>query len=103
MPASPRPAGLVFVGCSGNGGSDDEGPFRFDCNALEVKLSPRSRERETSNAAADATFEALLAEVRVCWQVSTRYTSSFYGLIFILYPAGRFAGSHCCLAHSEEF
>lgn len=56
--------------CSGHAGSDDEGPFRFDCNALEVKLSPRSRERETCNAAADATFEALLAEVCSCWYVA---------------------------------
>lgn len=53
----------LFVECSGQGGSDDEGPFRFDCNSLEVKLSPRSRERETSNAAADATFETLVTEV----------------------------------------
>lgn len=44
---------------------DEDGPFRFDCNALEVKLSPRSREREADNTAADATFEALATEVRV--------------------------------------
>lgn len=55
----------LTVNFSGHVGSDDEGPFRFDCNALEVKLSPRSRQRETGNAAADATFEALLADVRV--------------------------------------
>lgn len=44
-------------------GSDEEGPFRFDCNALEVKLSPRSRELEAGNSASDAMFEALVAEV----------------------------------------
>lgn len=47
---------------SGHAGSDDEGPFRFDCNALEVQLSPRSRQRETSNTAADEEFNSLLAE-----------------------------------------
>lgn len=43
--------------------SDEEGPFHFDCNALEVKLSPRSREREVDMAASDATFEAMVTEV----------------------------------------
>ncbi|CAM9903323.1 unnamed protein product [Scytosiphon promiscuus] len=51
------------INISVHGGSDDEGPFRFDCKSLEVKLSPRSRERETDNSAADATFEALLEEL----------------------------------------
>lgn len=50
---------------SGHAGSDDEGPFRFDCNALEVQLSPRSRERETTNTAADEEFNSLLAEVSI--------------------------------------
>lgn len=65
-PTPPRPAPRLFLRCSEHGGSDDEGPFRFDCNALEVKLSPRSRERDTSNAAAGATLEALVTEVRIC-------------------------------------
>lgn len=43
--------------------SDEEGPFRFECDDLEVKLSPRSREREASNIASDATFDNLVMEV----------------------------------------
>lgn len=61
--------GLFFVPFRENGSlhvsGDEDGPFRFDCNALEVKLSPRSREREADNTAADVTFEALATEVRV--------------------------------------
>lgn len=43
--------------------SDEEGPFQFNCNALEVTLSPRAREREVGNTAFDVTFEALVTEV----------------------------------------
>ncbi|CAM9413692.1 unnamed protein product [Ectocarpus fasciculatus] len=58
-------SGALLNTSSGHAGSDDEGPFRFDCNALEVQLSPRSRERETTNTAADEEFNSLLAELDV--------------------------------------
>lgn len=42
----------------------EEGPFRFDCDALEVQLSPLSRQREAGDVASNATLEAILTEVR---------------------------------------
>ncbi|CAM9795466.1 unnamed protein product [Ectocarpus sp. 6 AP-2014] len=56
-------SGALLNTSSGHAGSDDEGPFRFDCNALEVQLSPRSRQRETSNTAAEEEFNSLLTEL----------------------------------------
>ena len=48
-----------------SGVGEDEGPFRFDCDDLEVKLSPRSREREDSNTASSSALNALVTEVTI--------------------------------------
>lgn len=46
-------------------GSDNGGGllYQFDCNALEVVLSPLNRELEASNSAAEASFSSLHDQV----------------------------------------